>query len=69
MIQISYHIIYMGEEMVYIKTKVLTIVLICLVVIILGVVIIKSENIACFTPVTNKRIIIDAGHGFPDRRN
>lgn len=59
----------MGEEMVYIKSKALFIVLTVLVVISLCFLITKNEEKACFTPVTNKRIIIDAGHGLPDRRN
>ena len=56
----------MGEEMVYIKKKILLLGIAVLVVAVFGIIIVKSEDKPCFTPVTNRRIVIDAGHGLPD---
>lgn len=59
----------MGEEMLYIKKKILLLGIVVLVVVAFGIIIVKSEEKPCFTPVANRRIVIDAGHGLPDRRN
>lgn len=59
----------MGEEMLYIKKKILLLCIIVLVAAVFGIIIVKSEDKPCFTPVTNRRVVIDAGHGLPDRRN
>lgn len=63
----------MGElYMLVIRKKTVIVVLVTLCMIIFSALwlrINKTESIECFTPATNKRVVVDFGHGLPDRRH
>lgn len=58
--------------MLVIKKKTIIVVLVALCMAISSVLwfgMNKAESIECFTPATNKRVVVDFGHGLPDRRH